>query len=80
MKNFFIRLSTDFNDEVWLVKDVYTDAIASGTKDYVALTQYLLIDSNGIVKHEYPRNVSSILSKEEIRDENLLDYFKDYLN
>lgn len=39
---------------------VYTEAVASGTKDYTPYTMLLVADSNGDIYHIYPRDIIKV--------------------
>ena len=57
-----IRAITDSGNPVaGRVALIYTDAIASGTMDYVPVTYILMEDDNGVVHEIRPRNVLEIV-------------------
>jgi hypothetical protein len=62
MRGFIIEVAVAGEKHPYrVVVDVITDAIASGTRDYVPITEYLAIDENGNAEMVKPRNVKRVI-------------------
>ena len=65
----YVRVNA--SQQPFLVIDKIDACVASGTNEYVPNTQYVLMDSNGIVDTAYPYEIKSVVNPFDINPDAL---------